>query len=299
MFRENGLYFVTVRTLQARMLLTPSDAINGVLGGVLARAAELHSICVYGFVFMSNHVHLLVGAEGNALAGFMRYLLGNIARKVGKLNGWSGRFWGGRYSAQLVLDDESAIGRLKYILAHGVKEGLVTSPTEWPGLSSLEQLLGEQRRRFPWYNWSKRWNARRRAGHGESLLQEEWAEPVYLELKPLPCWKNLSEPVRRQRVRDLIDTIVAEGPVQIEREGHHSAPGREQILKQHPHTRPAQAKRSPRPLCHAAHRELRKAFLETYRGFVAMFREASARWKAGDAGAEFPPYAFKPGLGVT
>ncbi|HYO55463.1 hypothetical protein [Archangium sp.] len=40
------------------------------------------------------------------------------------------------------------MGRLRYVLAHGVKEGLVERSAEWPGLTCLPQLLGPARRLF-------------------------------------------------------------------------------------------------------------------------------------------------------
>ncbi|QRK14255.1 hypothetical protein JQX13_07340 [Archangium violaceum] len=52
------------------------------------------------------------------------------------------------------------VGRLRYVLAHGVKEGLVERSAEWPGLTSLPQLLGPARRLFRWFNWTKRWSKR-------------------------------------------------------------------------------------------------------------------------------------------
>jgi hypothetical protein len=55
----------------------------------------------------------------------MQYLRANLSRKVGRLVDWSGGFWERRYSAEPVLDDEALVGRLRYVLAHGVKEGLV------------------------------------------------------------------------------------------------------------------------------------------------------------------------------
>ncbi len=55
---------------------------------------------------------------------------------------WSGGFWERRYSAEPVLDDATLVGRLRYVLAHGVKEGLVDRRAEWPGLTCLPQLLG-------------------------------------------------------------------------------------------------------------------------------------------------------------
>ncbi|WP_239013969.1 hypothetical protein [Archangium violaceum] len=66
---------------------------------------------------------------------------------------WSGGFWARRYSAELVLDDAALMGRQRYVLAHGVKEGLVDRCTEWPGPA---------RRLFRWFTWTKRWRQRGR-----------------------------------------------------------------------------------------------------------------------------------------
>ena len=79
---------------------------------------------LHAFTFASNHFHLLVWTRGATLAGFMQFLRANLSRKVGRLVDWSGGFWERRYSAEPVLDDEALVGRLRYVLAHGVKEGL-------------------------------------------------------------------------------------------------------------------------------------------------------------------------------
>jgi hypothetical protein len=144
---------VNARYYQGRLLLRPNEEMNEVVGGVLARAVQQSGGCVrlHAFTFASNHFHLLVWARGAALAGFMQYLCTNLSRKVGRLVDWSGGFWERRYSAEPVLDDEALVGRLRYVLAHGVKEGLVEKCTEWPGLTCLPQLLGPARRLFRWF----------------------------------------------------------------------------------------------------------------------------------------------------
>ncbi|HZI04319.1 MAG TPA: transposase, partial [Archangium sp.] len=92
-------------------------------GGVLARAVQQSAgnVRLHAFTFASNHFHLLVWARGAALASFMQYLRANLSRKVGRLVDWSGGFWERRYSAEPVLDDTALVGRLRYVLAHGVK----------------------------------------------------------------------------------------------------------------------------------------------------------------------------------
>ncbi|WP_395817526.1 transposase [Archangium minus] len=118
MFQEEGLYFVTSRCFQGRLLLRPSVEVNEVVGGVLARAVQQSAgtIRLHAFTFASNHFHLLVWARGAALAFFMQHLRSNLSRKVGRLVDWSGGFWERRYSAEPVLDDEAMVGRLRYVL---------------------------------------------------------------------------------------------------------------------------------------------------------------------------------------
>jgi hypothetical protein len=292
MFQEEGYYFVTSRCFQGRLLLRPSAEVNEVVGGVLARAVQqsVGTIRLYAFTFASNHFHLLVWARGAALAGFMQYLRANLSKKVGKLVDWSGGFWERRYSAEPVLDDTALVGRLRYVLAHGVKEGLVDRSAEWPGLTCLPQLLGPARRLFRWFNWTKRWSKRGSEDmEGEGRFAQEWAEPVELEITPLPCWERLKEEERQRAVRGLVEQVEAEAQSRGK-----PVLGASAVRAQHPHTRPEHLKRSPRPLGHASTRQALKELRERYRAFVATFREAAARWSQGDFSACFPPFAFPP-----
>ncbi|MCY1075808.1 transposase [Archangium lansingense] len=293
MFQEEGFYFVTSRCFQGRLLLRPSPQVNEVVGGVLARAVQQSdgNVRLHAFTFASNHFHLLVWAKGAALASFMQYLRANLSRKVGKLVDWSGGFWERRYSAEPVLDDAAMVGRLRYVLAHGVKEGLVERSAEWPGLTCLPQLQGPARRLFWWLNWTKRWGKRRSEDMEEAQgrFAQEWAEPVELELAPLPCWEGLSEEERQRKVRGLVEQVEAEANAR-------GTPvlGTQAVRAQHPHTRPEHLKRSPRPLGHASSGLALKELREQYRAFVSAFREAAARWSRGDFSARFPPFSFPP-----
>jgi len=293
MFQEEGFYFVTSRCFQGRLLLRPSQEVNEVVGGVLARAVQqsVGTVRLHAFTFASNHFHLLVWARGAALAGFMQYLRANLSRKVGRLVDWSGGFWERRYSAEPVLDDTALVGRLRYVLAHGVKEGLVERSADWPGLTCLPQLLGAARRTFHWFNWTKRWSTNRSQdlAAGEGRFAREWAEPVELEVAPLPCWKEMEEKERQREVRALLQGVEAEA-----RGRGKPVLGARTVRAQHPHTRPEHLKRSPRPLGHASTREALRALREQYRVFVTAFREAAARWRRGDFAARFPPFSFPP-----
>ncbi|WP_375768923.1 hypothetical protein NR798_45810 [Archangium gephyra] len=284
---------MTSRCFQGRLLLRPSAEVNEVVGGVLARAVQQSAgnVRLHAFTFASNHFHLLVWTRGVALASFMQYLRANLSRKVGRLVDWSGGFWERRYSAEPVLDDTALVGRLRYVLAHGVKEGLVERSAEWPGLTCLPQLLGPARRLFQWFNWTKRWSKRgsEDMSAGEGRFAEQWAEPVELEVAPLSCWEGLGEEERQRAVRRLVEEVEAEARAQDK-----PVLGVRAVRAQHPHTRPERLKRSPRPLGHASARQALKELREQYRAFVAAFREAAARWRRGDFSASFPLFSFPP-----
>jgi REP element-mobilizing transposase RayT len=290
MLESRGIYFVTARCFQGRLLLRPSTETNEVLGGVLARGARLAGVELFAFAFASNHVHLLLRAPNGNLPRFMQYLLANISKKVGWLVGWRGAFWERRYSAEAVLDDEALFGRVRYILAHGVKEHLVRKCADWPGLTSLSLMLEAPRRVFRWFNWTRRWTAR---SDPESLrrLSDRWAEREELQLTPLPGWGDI--PISRQR-RLLRRAVTA-----IEREAaalKHRVFGRSRVLAQDPQYRPARPARASRPACHSSERTLRDEFLEGYRAFATAFFRASEKWRRGRLDASFPQTAFRPFL---
>jgi hypothetical protein len=187
-----------------------------------------------------------------------------------------------------VPDEGALVQRLRYILAHGVKEGLVARCADWPGLTCLPQLLGPSTRTFRWFNWTKRW------GQGQGTEEAErfadaWAEPVELEVAPLPCWASLSEAARHRAVRALVEDVEAEASAR-----EQPPMGAHAVRAQPPHTRPARLKRSRRPLGHATLRELMDELRARYRAFVSAFREASARWRAGNFSTSFPPFSFPP-----
>ena len=225
-FEPDGIYFITGRCLQARFLMRPSVVVNGILGGVLARSMGVFDVDVFAFVFASNHFHMLVRSRVCAIPAFMQYLRSNIARKLGSHIDWRGKFWDRRYDAEPVLDNDALVGRLRYILAHGVKEGLVAHCVDWPGLTSIPELVGAAPRRFAW------------PARTETNDTRKPPIPVPLNLASLPCWETLTTTTRIDLVRAMMQEIESE--VRKERQG---APvvGVHAVLAQNPHAKPSAA----------------------------------------------------------
>ncbi len=294
MYADEGMYFVTARTFQGRMLLSPSAQLNEAVGGVLARGVALSGIELHAFVVVSNHLHLLVTAKGAKLSEFMKYVLCNTSKKVGRLVNWSGSLWERRFAVAPVLDDASAEDRIRYIVSHGVKEGLVRRPEQWPGLSCLTLLRDGGSAVYRFFHWARRWKKGVLRKGGSNLWSEEWADAVSLTLVPIPSWRSLTRRAISRRVERLVEDIVKTGKA-----FHKSVLGAKAVQNQHPHWRPRKVKKSIQPNCHAATAEVRRAFEETRRLWTSHFVSASKRFLAGDLLAVFPLWARRPSALVS
>ena len=166
MHEPHRLYFITSRTIHGRLLMRPEPYVNDLIGGIVGRAADHFNVELHGLVAASNHIHLIASAEEpQTISAFMQYVLSLIARKLGPHVDWRDKMWARRYSAEPILDDEAAIGRLRYIFAHGAKEALTFRSEMWPGLTCIPEVVHGVRRVFPWLDWTERSRSIERGEH--------------------------------------------------------------------------------------------------------------------------------------
>ncbi len=283
---------ITCRTIQGRFLMRPSSQVNLAIKGTLGRAQRYFGLRVVICVFLSNHYHLLVIPDSEQqLAAFMQFLNTNLSKQLGRLHDWQGPLFQRRYQAIPVSHEEEAqVARLRYLLAHGAKEGLVLRPGDWPGVQCVTELVrGPSCLRGIWQERTAIWEAEQR---GESLPAKERITRETLELSPLPAWEARSQQQRCEAVRDLVSEIEAES--REAKAATSSKPlGERAILSQDPHDRPRSSKRSPAPIAHAATVEVWLVMKIAYREFVSAYREAAERWRKGQE-AIFPAGCFPP-----
>ena len=288
---ERSVVEVTTRTIQSRFLLRPSAELNDLILGVIGRARSLYDVDVIAFVVMSNHAHFLLSpANGEQLAKFMAHVNRNISDEAGREHDWSGALWARRYRGIVVVDEESQVARLRYLLSNGCKEGLVSSPKSWPGATSVHAIIDGGPVVGTWLDRSGMYRARRR---GETVERSEFETSYATVLAPLPCWRRLSAEEYRQRCAEMVADIECETAALNARLGR-TVLGVDKILAQDPHGKPRTISKSPAPMVHAATEAARELFVEAYRIFVAAYRRAAAALRAGHGNVEFPAYAFPP-----
>lgn len=282
---------VTSRTHEGRDLILFEPAIRALVLGVMGRAQKRYGMTIYGVRFLSNHYHLLLRAEdAHQLAGFMRYLNGQLARKLNRHLGRTDALWGRRYACVLVSDEPAAqVERYLYLLRQGVKEGLVACPLEWPGVTDVRALLGREALSGMWVDETALGQARRR---GVEVTIKDFSSEERVTLTVLAAWVGLSEESRKQHLEELVQLVRAEARRREEETGR--MPRGAEKLKASDKPRGKPKSRGHLPLVHAASRAARKRYWWAYRAFEAAFRRAAEALKQGIAGIPFPPGSFPP-----
>ena len=290
---EGALVEVTCRTLQGRLLLRPSPELNDIAAGVLGRAQRLYPVEIIALSLLSNHYHMIARAESaKRLARFVGYFNSNLAREVSRLTGWTGKIWDRRYQAILISNEEDVqVARFRYVLSHGVKENLVASLRQWPGLQSVRQLADGEPLAGTWFDRTQEYLARRK---GETVDRLRYATPETVTFSPLPCWKDLSPEAYRERVGNMATEIEEDATAARKRTGVEPL-GVAAILAQDPTNRSKRLKKSPAPLFHAS-QAMRHYFYEGFSWFVAAYRTAAEKLQKGDPDPRFPIGSFPPAL---
>jgi hypothetical protein len=84
-----ALVEVTCRTLRSMYLLTPSQELNEIIVGVLARAQRRHPVRVCGLTFLSSHFHLVLEVDdAEQLTRFMHLVGSKLGKEIARHTGW-------------------------------------------------------------------------------------------------------------------------------------------------------------------------------------------------------------------
>lgn len=283
------------RCTQGRFLLRPSKPLNLLIVGILVMALRSSGARIHAISVLSNHWHIIATVPSTAaMVRLMGFFGGNLSKEVGRLHGWRGSLWASRYHHARIDDDEATqVERLRYVLAQGVKEGLVWRSEDWPGVNSARALVEGTPLVGTWISRTTQWAARRRKGADAS--DRAHSERVELHLDPLPCWEHLAEHEWRARVAEIVADIESEARAHHMREKTQPL-GPRQVRKMHPHHAPEKVAWSPQPHVFARDPKRRKELWFVFSSVVTAFRDAADRLSRGEYRACFPEGTFPPGL---
>ncbi|MDT8405372.1 REP-associated tyrosine transposase [Sulfuriflexus sp.] len=111
----------------------------------LCEAAIRHQSSIHAWVFMHNHIHLLVTpADAESLPRTMQSVGRRYAQYFNRRYHRSGSLWEGRYKVGLVDTEDYLLACYRYIELNPVRAGIVSKPEDYPYSSYQANALGKK-----------------------------------------------------------------------------------------------------------------------------------------------------------
>jgi putative transposase len=246
----------------------------------LAVFAARYGIAVHVAVLMSTHEHLLVTDVRGELPLFIRDFHRTIASCVKALHGWKGPLWDQqRTSIVQLMTPEAIIETAAYMIANPVSAGLVSSSTDWPGVTVSPSQIGRGR-----------WTLQRPKVYF-SRNNPTWPETATLELS-LPEQMPMSDTDLRTGVADQVAQFEAAAAADMRARGLTFL-GANLATQCSPYERaksdePARG-RNPTFAVGKGQKEALLSTVRAVRAFRQAYREAFDQWRDGVRDVAFPP----------
>ena len=145
-FQQSGqFHFLTFSCYRRQPKLSSSDAYD-LFVQCLEDMRRRFAMCIYEYVVMPEHVHLLVNEPQHAtLAEAIHFLKLSFAKRLRSQRGATGSssFWQKRYYDRNVRDAQEFTIKLRYLHRNPVKRGLAKEPAEWKWSSFRHYALRE------------------------------------------------------------------------------------------------------------------------------------------------------------
>lgn len=166
-YQKSGEFHFLTFSCYRRLQFLATDAAYRVFEQELETVRLRYGFVVAGYVWMPEHVHLLVGETRVAsLAVALQVLKQQTSRKLKKPA--EAQFWQRRYDDFNVWTGQKSIEKLKYMHRNPVERGLVAAPEDWPWSSFRHSIPGEQGT----VEIESHWTARRREVRESSAIRE-------------------------------------------------------------------------------------------------------------------------------
>jgi putative transposase len=145
-FQQSGQsHFLTFSCYRRQPKLNAPDAYD-LFVVCLEDMRRRFAMCIYGYVVMPEHVHLLVNEpQGATLAEAVHFLKLSFAKRLRgrRRTKESSSFWQKRYYDRNVRDAKEFTVKLRYLHRNPVERGLVKEPAEWNWSSFRHYALRE------------------------------------------------------------------------------------------------------------------------------------------------------------
>lgn len=280
---ENTSLMLTRRCRGQTFLLSPREETDQIIRYVVAVMAQRWNIDLHALMVMSNHWHPCLTDNDAKIVDFQRDCHNFIARALNVTYGDSENMWAGSQQSSRVecTDGKALLKQIAYAMANPVEACLVRYGHSWPGVRHAwpcKPLVIKRPPRF--------FRSMEDGG--------TWPDEVVLELKRPPGFEELSDEELAKVIKAAIFEREEKFRRQYDAEGRRFL-GRRAIRRQSryssPRTRASRSGISPK--VSSGDRWRRQERLNANKRWLAAYREALPRWRAGDRDVVFPAGTYK------
>lgn len=270
------------RCTQRQFLMRPDKHVEQIFLYCLGEAAERFDVTLHAWVAMSNHQHLIIRDNKGNYPAFLAHLNKMLAKALNAHWGrWENLWATEQPNAVLLVDARDRFDKLIYLLANPVSAHLVERVTDWPGATSLAQVLS-----------GRPITLKRPRG----FFSEDGPMPeeVTLRAERPAGYEHLTPAAWSKQVLDAL--AEAEHAARAERrEKKIGVLGRKAVLRARHTDSPStvEPRGGLRPNVACKDRERRIAALQALRAFRDAYRDAFARWVMRAKGVVFPEGTYR------
>jgi hypothetical protein len=260
---------------------TLPETVNNIIGTWIAKAVEYSKVEYYGLIAMDNHPHHMLSHQEGKIEKFFEYFDGQVARALNRFHGRRHQLWSRRYSAIPILEEQTDIERLVYLLTNPQKADLVDKIDQWPGLSSVRFYLGDTDDSNEYVFFDR--TAWHRAKKPKRIAR--FLNIVSIKYTVLPALAHMPQEDRRALLQRLVTE--REDGLRAKRQGEAKRVlGRRGLMQTDPKARPAKPKTGRMPLCLCSDAELRLMFITARYCYERIYREQTRTYRETEPVAE-------------
>jgi REP element-mobilizing transposase RayT len=287
-----------------------------ILSGIMARAQRDSKVILCHFIWMANHVHMLVVAkDAEQCKKFYEEIEKKITDSLKMLLGLDHlRLWEDRPMVCRIADMGAAIKFLRYLYLNPVAAQLVETIGQYPGLSSWDEYKGalnllkaSSSKDCPWIQLPMIPALPRRAvsERQDRFITENMVKSSKrshtLEIYPnawMKCFGVNSDSEAAEINRSIFERIQAiENHLSRERKRRSKRVMGVRALKEMPIMSAHTPKKNQRKVfVRAADNELRMALIAAFKDFCQTCRDCFLCWLDGQTSVRWPAGAFRPAM---
>jgi len=286
----------TTRTRNSELWFVNNNELESAILGYLARYVTRYEVDIYAFAPEGTHIHNVSMFPKANRSHFMRDFNSSVARAVDRYQKDypGGGLWGRRYSAEPLVGNPDVEDYFFYTVLQPVNDGLVNDISEYPDYNCFEDAVTGRARQYTVVNWKKYHDARR---WNKSVSVDDYTDTYTLTYKRLPGYEKLSQDEYAKLMREKLAERTA---AILEKRGHKPPLGANRLKQVVPGSLPKNTKTSGpldhRPRVLSKDPVRRGCGKDWYFKIQVQYKEASARFRAGELDVEFPKGTYRPPL---